>query len=66
MKKFPILLSATSAIFCYECNSKYDPRCGDNFDPYSLALVNCSLREPPNHLRDLQPDICRKITQKGS
>lgn len=50
---------------CYECNSAYDPRCGDNFDPFSLALVNCSLKEPPNHLRDLQPEICRKVTQKS-
>ncbi|KAJ6641227.1 hypothetical protein Bhyg_06162 [Pseudolycoriella hygida] len=58
------LYGATSAIMCYECNSQYDPRCGLNFDPFSLALVNCSLKEPPNHLRDLQPEICRKITQK--
>lgn len=62
---FNFTFSVTSAIMCYECNSQYDPRCGDNFDPYSLALVNCSLKEPPNHLRDLEPVLCRKITQKG-
>ncbi|KAG4067694.1 hypothetical protein HA402_005466 [Bradysia odoriphaga] len=49
---------------CYECNSAYDPRCGENFDAFSLALVNCSLKETPSHLRELQPEICRKITQK--
>lgn len=65
MIRFNLSFSATSAIMCYECNSQYDPRCGDNFDPFSLALVNCSLKEPPNHLRDLQPELCRKITQKS-
>lgn len=35
---------ATSAIECYQCNSEYDPRCGDPFDSYSLGKVNCSLK----------------------
>lgn len=30
-----------AAIKCWECNSKYDHRCGDTFNNYSVALVDC-------------------------
>ncbi|KAL1139369.1 hypothetical protein AAG570_006353 [Ranatra chinensis] len=49
---------------CYQCNSEYDPRCGDPFDPYSLGTVNCSLLEPLEHLPGYKPTICRKNVQK--
>ncbi|XP_053971405.1 uncharacterized protein LOC128872581 [Hylaeus volcanicus] len=52
------------AITCYQCNSEYDPRCGDPFDPYSLGTVNCSLQPRLEHLSHLEPTICRKISQK--
>ncbi|BES87279.1 Hypothetical protein NTJ_00082 [Nesidiocoris tenuis] len=49
---------------CYQCNSEYDPRCGDPFDPYALGTVNCSLIEPLEHLQGKKPRICRKNIQK--
>ncbi|XP_061711486.1 uncharacterized protein LOC133520823 [Cydia pomonella] len=50
-----------SAIFCYDCNSAFDPRCGEEFDPFSLGVVNCSLRDPPDHINVSEPSICRSI-----
>ncbi|XP_066582999.1 UPAR/Ly6 domain-containing protein crok [Prorops nasuta] len=51
------------AIICYKCNSEYDPRCGDPFDPYSLGTVNCSFQPRLDHLSQYEPTICRKISQ---
>lgn len=53
------------AIICYQCNSEYDPRCGDPFDPYSLGTVNCSFQPRLEHLSHLEPTLCRKISQRG-
>lgn len=53
------------AIVCYQCNSAFDPRCGDPFDPYSLGTVNCSFQPRLEHLSNLEPVLCRKISQKG-
>ncbi|XP_063377487.1 uncharacterized protein LOC134664672 [Cydia fagiglandana] len=50
-----------SSIFCYDCNSAFDPRCGEEFDPFSLGVVNCSLRDPPDHINVSEPTICRSI-----
>lgn len=62
----------TSLLQCYECNSKYDPSCGDPFNPYSIGVVKCWDKTPPEHLvrhdrRDetIQPMVCRKIVQKS-
>lgn len=55
----------SSAIMCYQCNSEYDPRCGDPFDSYSLGQVNCSMKEQLEHLPGLAPSLCRKTTQKS-
>lgn len=57
------LYLATSAIECYQCNSEYDPRCGDPFDSYSLGKVNCSLKSHLEHLPNVDPVLCRKTTQ---
>ncbi|XP_063893187.1 uncharacterized protein LOC110374322 [Helicoverpa armigera] len=51
-----------SSILCYDCNSAYDPRCGEEFDSFSLGIINCSLRDPPEHLEPtLEPTFCRSI-----
>ncbi|KAK1119773.1 hypothetical protein K0M31_013187 [Melipona bicolor] len=52
------------AIICYQCNSEYDPRCGDPFDPYSLGTVNCSFQPRLEHLSHEKPVLCRKISQR--
>ncbi|GAB1869145.1 hypothetical protein CAJAP_10224 [Camponotus japonicus] len=63
-----LVLAATfhrgEAIICYQCNSEYDPRCGDPFDPYSLGTVNCSFQPRLEHLSHLEPTLCRKISQR--
>ncbi|CAK9815599.1 hypothetical protein ANTQUA_LOCUS8513 [Anthophora quadrimaculata] len=51
-------------IICYQCNSEYDPRCGDPFDPYTLGTVNCSFQPRLEHLNHLEPTLCRKISQR--
>ncbi|PNF30589.1 hypothetical protein B7P43_G06131 [Cryptotermes secundus] len=62
----PLLLIffAGLSIECYQCNSAYDPRCGDPFDSYSLGQVNCSMKPPLEHLTQLKATMCRKIIQK--
>ncbi|KYQ52307.1 hypothetical protein ALC60_08573 [Trachymyrmex zeteki] len=52
------------AIICYQCNSEYDPRCGDPLDTYTLGTVNCSFQPRLEHLSHLEPTLCRKISQK--
>ncbi|XP_012269177.1 uncharacterized protein LOC105693673 [Athalia rosae] len=52
------------AIICYQCNSEYDPRCGDPFDSYTLGTVNCSFQPRPEHLGNAEPTLCRKTLQK--
>ncbi|KAK4872470.1 hypothetical protein RN001_014499 [Aquatica leii] len=52
-------------LICYECNSLYDSRCADPFDPYTLGYVDCNLKDPPGHLNNtLKPILCRKTVQK--
>ncbi|XP_017781256.1 PREDICTED: uncharacterized protein LOC108566065 [Nicrophorus vespilloides] len=55
--------SSDKSITCYQCNSEFDPRCGDPFDPYTLGTVNCSMKKPLEHMKDHKPILCRKITQ---
>jgi len=38
---FVFFVSSGTALKCWECNSKYDSRCGDPFANYSVALVDC-------------------------
>ena len=62
-----------TAIKCWECNSKYDGRCGEDFSNYSVALVDCDQRQNlVAHLDPLDPTVtteppkatlCRKTVQ---
>ncbi|XP_063976962.1 uncharacterized protein LOC135162433 [Diachasmimorpha longicaudata] len=61
---FTLYISCGEAVICYECNSRFDPRCGDPFDPYGLGIVNCSLQPRLEHMSSLEPTVCRKISQK--
>ncbi|XP_030028747.2 uncharacterized protein LOC115446286 [Manduca sexta] len=54
-------ITCVHSIMCYDCNSAYDPRCGENFDSFSLGVVNCSLKDPPEHIPPVEPTICRSI-----
>ncbi|KAL1518340.1 hypothetical protein ABEB36_001977 [Hypothenemus hampei] len=64
--------SNPSLLQCYDCNSEYDPRCGDPFNPYSIGVVNCTEQKIPEHLIDhenanktiVKPTVCRKLVQK--
>lgn len=63
---YMVNIAVTSALMCYDCNSEYDPRCGDPFESYSIGEVNCSKQEPLEHLKDkYKPMLCRKTVQKS-
>jgi len=49
-------LPGVVAIKCYECNSKLDPRCGDTFNNYTIALVDCEQKKKNDisHIDDEQ------------
>ncbi|XP_034245035.1 uncharacterized protein LOC117647415 [Thrips palmi] len=49
------------AIICYDCNSEYDPRCGDPFDPYTLGQIDCNERQALDHLSGANATLCRKL-----
>lgn len=59
-----VLRSRVEAITCYDCNSEYDPRCGDPFDPYTLGQIDCNERHPLEHLPGSNATLCRKLVQK--
>lgn len=58
--------SRAEAIVCYDCNSEYDPRCGDPFDPYTLGMIDCNDRPALDHLGGANATLCRKLVQKVS
>ena len=52
------------SIFCWDCNSAFDPRCKDKFNNISIAYTDCSQRSL-DHLGDLTATFCRKTIQQG-
>ncbi|XP_055346424.1 uncharacterized protein LOC129593935 [Paramacrobiotus metropolitanus] len=49
-----------AAIQCYECNSAYDPRCGDHFDNLTYPLTDCRYKYK-GHLQLYGATKCRKM-----
>jgi len=71
---FLFCIKQGSAIKCWECNSKHDPRCADPFQNFSIALVDCDQKAADvTHLMDDEKytvdtgepkaSICRKTYQ---
>lgn len=64
-------IASGEAIKCWECNSKYDSRCGDTFNNFTTALVDCDMRQDrvehldtPEGMEEVpKANICRKSTQ---
>lgn len=59
------ILKSAFAIYCYDCSSVFDARCGENFKPYPKAIVNCD--EKPIEIQGVtfNSTFCRKLTQTG-
>ncbi|KAK2725381.1 UPAR/Ly6 domain-containing protein crok-like [Artemia franciscana] len=53
-----------NALKCYDCNSAFDPRCGENFDNSTIALVDCDQRQAniPG-MKDQKATICRRVIE---
>ncbi|XP_018009478.1 U-scoloptoxin(05)-Sm1a [Hyalella azteca] len=52
-----------SAIRCWDCNSKFDPRCGHgHFDNHTLETVDCD-QISYTHLGNAKAKYCRKVIQ---
>ena len=61
-------LTGTVAIKCYECNSKLDPRCGEPFNNFTIALVDCEQQRKNDipHLDDHELGMFnRKVDAEG-
>merc|ERR1712062_660638 len=69
-----LAIQSGTALKCWECNSKYDSRCGDPFSNYSVALVDCDQKhedvghliegfETDNKTGEPQAKFCRKTYQ---
>ncbi|KAG0430497.1 hypothetical protein HPB47_022624, partial [Ixodes persulcatus] len=52
------------AIYCWRCNSAYDPNCADPFNNITSDLVNCDMRSREHLPPEKKAVVCRKIVQK--
>nr|XP_037290261.1 uncharacterized protein LOC119185284 [Rhipicephalus microplus] len=52
------------AIYCWRCNSAYDPNCADPFNNITSDLVNCDMRVKEHLPTGTRAQVCRKIVQK--
>ncbi|XP_044739542.1 protein quiver-like [Chrysoperla carnea] len=43
---FAIQNSIGYSIKCWECNSDFDPKCGDPFDNSTIPITDCAQRKP--------------------
>lgn len=59
------ILSEVLAIYCYQCSSMDDKRCGVNFKPYPKAVVNCD-QEIFHMNATIVATMCRNIVQESN
>lgn len=54
------------AIYCYDCSSVVDARCGEKFKPFPKAIVNCD--DKPLEIQGVTHNstFCRKIIQTSN
>jgi len=63
---FILFFNEGSAIKCWECNSKHDPRCGDPFSNFSIALVDCDQKSADiTHLLDEHEKLKYTVDEGG-
>lgn len=60
---FLAVFESALAIYCYDCSSMVDTRCGENFKPFAKAIVNCDDR--PLEIQGVihNSTFCRKLIQ---
>lgn len=61
---FLLFLHKGLAIYCWRCNSAYDPNCADPFNNITSDLVNCDMRHREHLPPGAKAQLCRKIVQK--
>ncbi|GIX76953.1 protein quiver [Caerostris darwini] len=54
---------AGEGLFCWECNSKSDPNCGEPFKTPTIQYTDCNQRFLTGDIH-VNATVCRKITQK--
>lgn len=62
---FLAVFRSAFAVYCYECGSIFDARCGESMRPYPKAIVNCDDKPIEVQGVSFNATFCRKITQKG-
>lgn len=60
-----LTIAAVVGIHCYDCNSFFDPQCGDPFKDYPLGKVDCDELKNNTLPAGSNATFCRKIIQKG-
>lgn len=59
------LLKSAFAVYCYDCSSVVDSRCGEAFKPFPKAIVNCD--DKPLDIQGVTHNatFCRKLIQSS-
>lgn len=57
-----VIVPSVVSLKCWDCNSYFNDRCGDPFDPTLFDKVDCS-QVKPSHLQGNTTQFCRKTRQ---